>query len=132
MLGEVGRWVNAREGSSPGDAVTPERLAELIRMAEAGTITGAVAKDVFERMASTGKSAEEIVQASGLSQMSGEDELLDIVKKAIAGNERAAADYRAGKEVSIKRLLGDVMRETRGRANPQVAESLLVQELRKK
>ena len=132
VLGEVGRWVNAREGSSPGDAVTPERLAELIRMAEAGTITGAVAKDVFERMASTGKSAEEIVQASGLSQMSGEDELLDIVKKAIAGNERAAADYRAGKEVSIKRLLGDVMRETRGRANPQVAESLLVQELRKK
>jgi aspartyl-tRNA(Asn)/glutamyl-tRNA(Gln) amidotransferase subunit B len=83
-------------------------------------------------MASTGKNAQEIVEAAGLSQMSGEDELLTIVRKAIAGNERAAADYRAGKEVSIKRLLGDVMRETRGRANPQVAESLLEQELRKK
>lgn len=132
VLGEVGRWSNMHGGSLDGSIVAPGRLAELIRMAEEGTITGVVAKDVFEQMASTGKSAREIVDASGLSQISGSDELLAVVQKVITADERATADYRAGKEAALKRLLGGVMRETRGRANPQLAESLLVQELRRK
>jgi len=132
VLGEVGRWVNAHAGSLADASMAPERLAGLVRMADDGKITGAVAKEVFEQMAATGKTAAEIVEASGLSQISDSDELLAIVHQVIAGNERAVADYRAGKEASIKRLIGEVMRETRGRANPAVVQSLLEQRLRAK
>jgi aspartyl-tRNA(Asn)/glutamyl-tRNA(Gln) amidotransferase subunit B len=129
VLGEVGRWLNANNHDINDLPATPEKLAELIRMAEDGKVTATVAKDVFEQMANTGKRAAEIVEASGLSQISGDDELTALVRKAIAANERAVADYRAGKESAIKFLIGQVMRETRGRANPQAVQAILDREL---
>jgi aspartyl-tRNA(Asn)/glutamyl-tRNA(Gln) amidotransferase subunit B len=80
-------------------------------------------------MIETGKAPREIVEERGLAAISGGDELLDAVRKAIAANEKAVADYRAGKEASLKFLIGQVMRETRGRANPQVAQDLIIGEL---
>lgn len=129
VMGEVSRWLNTTSRDIADLPATPERLAELIRMAEDGKITATVAKDVFEQMASSGKSAGEIVEASGLSQISGDDELTEIARKVIAKNERAVADYHAGKESAIKFLIGQVMRETRGRANPQVVQGILEREL---
>jgi aspartyl-tRNA(Asn)/glutamyl-tRNA(Gln) amidotransferase subunit B len=129
VLGEVGRWLNANNHDIKDLPATPEKLAELIRMAEDGKVTATVAKDVFEQMANTGKRAAEIVEASGLSQISSDDELTELVRKAIAANDRAVADYRAGKESAIKFLIGQVMRETRGRANPQAVQAILDREL---
>jgi len=129
MLGEVGRWLNAGSRDIVDLPATPEKLAELVRMVEEGTITAAVAKDVFEQMATSGKSASAIVEVSGLSQISGDDELTGVVRKVISANERAVADYRAGKEAAIKFLIGQVMRETRGRANPQGVQAILDREL---
>jgi aspartyl-tRNA(Asn)/glutamyl-tRNA(Gln) amidotransferase subunit B len=84
---------------------------------------------VFEKMAAGGGSPAEIVQASGLAQISGEDELTSIVKKVIASNEKVVADFRAGKESAINALVGPVMKETGGRANFQVVRALLLKEL---
>ena len=70
-----------------------------------------------------------IVEERGLGAISGADELTEIVRRVIASNEKAVADYRAGKEASLKFLLGQVMRETKGRATPQVAQSLIAAEL---
>ena len=98
-------------------------------MVEEGKITASVAKEVFEKMAATGETAAAIVEAAGLGAMSGDDELTGIVQKVIAGNERAVADYRSGKEAAIKFLIGQVMRETRGRATPQSAQAILEREL---
>jgi len=129
VLGEVGRWTNTTGRALADLQVTPEALAGLIKLVEGGAITAAVAKDVFDQMASSGKPAAEIVEAAGLSQISGEDELTSIVRQVIAANERAVADYRAGKDTAVKFLIGQVMRETRGRANPQVVQTLIEGEL---
>ena len=129
MLGEIGHWLNAGGHELSELPATPERVAELVRMVEEGKITASVAKEVFEKMAATGETAAAIVEAAGLGAMSGDDELTGIVQKVIAGNERAVADYRSGKEAAIKFLIGQVMRETRGRATPQSAQAILEREL---
>ena len=130
LLGEVARWLNAHGGDISRFPVSAERLAELISLTESGEITAAVGKDVFEQMADSGRAAREIVEASGLAQISGGDELAELVRKAIAANPKAVEDYRAGKDSAIKFLMGQVMRETKGRANPQVVQELLEKELR--
>ncbi len=129
VLGEVGRWVNATGREIVDLSVTPEHLAELIRLVEEKTVTAAVAKEVFEEMAATGRTASAIVEASGLAQLSRGDELKDVVRRVIAANAHAVADYRAGKEAAVTFLIGQVMRETRGRANPQVVRELIAAEL---
>ncbi len=129
VLGEVGRWTNATGQGIAALPVTPESLARLVGMVQSGAVTANVAKDVFDQMAATGKSAAEIVEAAGLAQISGSDELAGIVAKVLAANEKAVADYRAGKETAAKFLVGQVMRETRGRANPQTVQDLIAQEL---
>ncbi|MEX0782704.1 MAG: Asp-tRNA(Asn)/Glu-tRNA(Gln) amidotransferase subunit GatB [Dehalococcoidia bacterium] len=128
-LGEVARWQNATGKELDELAAAPEALAELIVLAERGKITAAVAKEVFEEMAATGRGATTIVEEGGLGQIGEADELTEIARKVIAGNERAVADYRAGKEAALQALVGQVMKETRGRANPQLARELLAREL---
>ncbi|MCZ2110248.1 MAG: Asp-tRNA(Asn)/Glu-tRNA(Gln) amidotransferase subunit GatB [Dehalococcoidia bacterium] len=131
-LGEVGRWCNANSREITEFPVAPDRLAELVRMVEDGEVTGQVGKDVFEQMTASGKRASEIVEVSGLAQISGADELTGIARTVIAANDKAVADYHAGKNSAIGFLMGQVMRQTGGRANPQVVQELLRQELGKK
>jgi aspartyl-tRNA(Asn)/glutamyl-tRNA(Gln) amidotransferase subunit B len=129
VLGEALRWCNARSRDVGDLLVTPQGLADLIGMVEAKTITAQVGKEVFERMADTGEDAASIVRHGGLAAISGTDELVAIVQQVIAANQKAVADYRAGKEAALKFLIGGVMKETRGRANPQVAQELIAREL---
>lgn len=128
-LGSVAEWANATGNDVASIPVSAERLAELIQLAEDGTITGTVAKQVFDTMLESGRGARDIVEADGLAQVSGGDELTEIVRKVISENEKAVGDYRAGKESAVKFLVGQVMKATRGRANPQVVQELLVEEL---
>lgn len=129
VLGEVARWLNAAGREIDAFPLEEERLAGLALMVEGGKITANVGKDVFEKMAVSGQTAAAIVEAEGLAQISGEADLVDAVRRTIQANEKAVADYRAGKEASIKFLVGQVMRETRGRANAQVVQGLLEREL---
>ena len=129
VLGEVGHWANEHDAEVEQFPVAPGALAELIELAEGETVTGQVAKQVFEEMVASGKAAAAIVEEGGLAQVRESDELVAVVRKVIAENDKAVADYRGGKTAAIKRLLGGVMRETRGRANPQVAQELLAREL---
>ena len=129
VLGEVGRWLNAHNREITAFPLDPEQLAGLARLVDEGKVTSNVGKEVFEQMVATGKSAAEIIEASGLAQISGEDELLVAVRAAIAANPKAVADYRSGKTSTIMFLVGQVMRETRGRANAGVVQGLLEKEL---
>ena len=129
VLGEVGRWLNAEDREINEFPLPAEQLAALARLVDEGKVTSNVGKEVFETMIATGKSAAEIVEASGLAQISGEDELRSTVRAAIAANPKAVADFHAGKETAVKFLVGQVMRETRGRANAGVAAALLEKEL---
>ncbi len=130
VLGEVARWLNAEQKEIDAFPLEPAQVAELARLVEDGKITAQVGKDVFEKMIASRKTATEIVDAEGLAQISGEDELGSAVKRIIAANEKAVADYHAGKDSAIKFLVGQVMRESRGRANAQVVAEILERELK--
>jgi aspartyl-tRNA(Asn)/glutamyl-tRNA(Gln) amidotransferase subunit B len=126
ILGEVGRWVNESGRDIAAFPVESPRLAELVNLAESGKITAAVAKDVFDRMIESGDTAAAIVEQAGLASIGAGDELTPIIESVIAANERAVADFRAGKESAIGFLVGQVMRETRGRANPRAVQDMLL------
>jgi aspartyl-tRNA(Asn)/glutamyl-tRNA(Gln) amidotransferase subunit B len=84
---------------------------------------------VFEEMFRSGKSAAEVVEEQGLTQISDVQEVGSVVDKVIAANEKAAADFKQGKEQALKFLVGQVMRETKGRANHAVVTELLKERL---
>jgi aspartyl-tRNA(Asn)/glutamyl-tRNA(Gln) amidotransferase subunit B len=130
VLGEVARWLNAEQKEIAEFPLGAEQLAGLARLVEDGTVTPNVGKEVFEKMVTNGLEAAAIVEAAGLAQISGEDDLVEAVRMAIATHQKAVDDYRAGKDSSIKFLVGQVMRETRGRANAQVVQGLLERELK--
>ena len=129
LLGDFSRLLNATNSEIGDSRVTPERLSRLLDLVHKGTVTGPAAKQVWEEMFKTGRPAEEIIDQQGLSQITDTGEVEEAVGQAIAGNPHAVVDYRAGKETAIKFLVGQVMRATRGRANPQLASDLLKKKL---
>jgi aspartyl-tRNA(Asn)/glutamyl-tRNA(Gln) amidotransferase subunit B len=105
--------------------VPAERLAELIRLIDAGTISGRIAKDVFERMWGTGEAPEAIVAREGLGQVSDETALRAVVDAVLAESPDQVATYRKGKTSAFGWFVGQVMRRTGGKANPQLVNELL-------
>ena len=125
LNGDFTRLLNARGVEIQDAAITPAMLAELLALQESGAISGKTAKDVLEQMFASGRSPKAIVDEQGLGQIESADEVSTAVDKVIAGNEKAVQDYRNGKEEAIKFLVGQVMRETRGRAQPDVVTDIL-------
>jgi aspartyl-tRNA(Asn)/glutamyl-tRNA(Gln) amidotransferase subunit B len=104
--------------------VTPKMLAEMIQLVEKGTISGKIAKTVIEEMYKTGKAPGVIVEEKGLVQISDTSEIEKIVDDVIAKNADAVTKYRAGNQGSLGFLVGQVMKATQGRANPQTVNEL--------
>ena len=104
---------------------TPTGLVELISFVDSGTITASNAKLVFSEMVEFGKSPLEIVREKGLEKISDSGALEEAAKAAIAAGPKAVADFKAGKEAALKSLLGGVMKQTKGRADPKLAEEVL-------
>jgi aspartyl-tRNA(Asn)/glutamyl-tRNA(Gln) amidotransferase subunit B len=111
--------------------VSPGRLAGLLRLVEDGTISGKLAKDVFERMLASGEDAATIVAREGLTQVADPAALERVVDEVIAANPRPVEDFRRGKTAAAQALVGLVMKATRGRANPALVNRLLEQKLPK-
>jgi aspartyl-tRNA(Asn)/glutamyl-tRNA(Gln) amidotransferase subunit B len=111
--------------------VTPERLAGLLRLVEDGTISGRIAKDVFETMLATGEDAATIVAREGLRQVADAGALETLVDQALAQNPRIVQDYRSGKTQAAKALVGAVMKASGGRANPALVARLVAEKLSK-
>jgi aspartyl-tRNA(Asn)/glutamyl-tRNA(Gln) amidotransferase subunit B len=125
VLGEISRLAN-EHGIAVGDSkLTPEALAELVALVEAKTINSKIAKDVLVRLWSDGGSAKEIVEREGLAQVSDPAAVAALVAEVIAANAQSAADFRAGKENALKFLVGQVMKASRGKANPVLVETVL-------
>ncbi|MEX0750327.1 MAG: Asp-tRNA(Asn)/Glu-tRNA(Gln) amidotransferase subunit GatB [Dehalococcoidia bacterium] len=125
ILGDFARLLNAAGLDIVDARISPADLYAMIALVEEGTITGNTAKSVFEEMFRSGKAPATIVKDLGVEQMSGEDEIAAIVGKVIAANPKPVEDYRAGKQEAIKFLVGQAMRETRGRANPETLTGIL-------
>ena len=111
--------------------VTPSRLAGLLRLIDDGTISGKIAKTVFETMVRTGEEAAAIVRREGLTQVADAGALAAMVASAIAGNPKAVEDYRKGKTAAAKAFVGQVMKASGGKANPTMVSKLVEAELEK-
>jgi len=109
--------------------VTPEALAELLELVEQGSISGKIAKTVFAEMLESGNPPGTIIAARGLAQVSDEEALRAMVREVLAANPEQAAQFREGKTKVLGFLVGQLMKKSKGQANPQVANRLMQEEL---
>ncbi len=109
--------------------VTPAHLAELLKMVDRKEISGTIAKSILEEMFVGGARAREIITRRGISLISDEMELENIVREVIEKNPQSVADYLSGKEKALQFLIGQVMKETRGQADPGMAKNILIKVL---
>jgi len=125
MLGELARLANAAGLDLAEARVSPAELSGLLDLLDSKAITAAGAKQALEGMFSTGQTAVQVVQELNLATIRGEDELTSSADRVIAANPKAVADLSAGKTEALQFLVGQFMRETRGRANPNQVRELL-------
>jgi len=125
VLGDFSAHVNSTGLQVAESPVTVELLAGLLGLVANGTLSGKMAKEVFETMAETGQSAGEIVAEKGLGQISDADELEAIINRIVSANPGPAEEFRQGREKILGFFVGQVMKETRGQANPQLVNELL-------
>jgi aspartyl-tRNA(Asn)/glutamyl-tRNA(Gln) amidotransferase subunit B len=130
LIGDVAAFLNAQGREIDEVPIRPESLAGLLALMDAGTVSGRSAKEVLEEMLRTGRPADAIVAERGLVQISDEAMLVRVVQDVIAEHPGPVADVRAGKVQALTFLVGQVMKKTRGRANPSLANRLIREQLR--
>ena len=128
-MGDLSRLLNGNNLDIVDCQITPKQLAALLKLIEDGTISGKIAKTVFEDMFATGKEPKDIVKEKGLTQISNEDEIAALVEQIIANNPKVVEDYRSGKGKAVGFLVGQVMKATKGKANPEMVNKLLQEKL---
>ncbi|MDF9407245.1 MAG: Aspartyl/glutamyl-tRNA(Asn/Gln) amidotransferase subunit B [Pelotomaculum sp. PtaB.Bin013] len=129
VMGDLSRLLNANNTDITSCPIKPEQLAAMLQLLEKGTISGKIAKTVFEEMFASGKDAETIVKEKGLVQISDEGAIAAIVDDVIAKNQKSVEDFRAGKDRALGFLVGQVMKASRGKANPELVNKLLKERL---
>ncbi|NLE08403.1 MAG: hypothetical protein GX631_04020 [Dehalococcoidales bacterium] len=131
ILGEVSRIMNANtiDITEFSGKVSVTGLVRLAELNSQGKISSATAKTMLEEMYRTGKDADTLLKEGDRTQISDASQLEEAVIQAIGANPAAVADYRAGKETAVKFLVGQVMKVTRGRANPQLVNELMKKKL---
>ncbi len=110
---------------------TATQFASLIKLIDKGTISGAIAKKVFEEMVETSENPEKIVEEKGLIQISDEGAIKEVVDKVVATNPQSVEDYKAGKDRALGFLVGQCMKEMKGKGNPQILNKLILEHLTK-
>jgi aspartyl-tRNA(Asn)/glutamyl-tRNA(Gln) amidotransferase subunit B len=129
IMGDLMGYLNAEQLELTDVKITAQGLGEMIKLLEQGTISSKIAKTVFKEMLETGKEPAKIVEEKGLVQISDEGELTRIVSEIVAAHPQSVEDYKAGKTQAIGFLVGQVMKATKGKANPGLVNQLLKKEL---
>jgi aspartyl-tRNA(Asn)/glutamyl-tRNA(Gln) amidotransferase subunit B len=132
LMGDVSAYLNAEAKELDQVKLTPEGLASMIKLIENGTISSKIAKTVFMELIENGGNAEKIVKDKGLVQISDEGTLLKIVSEVLDANPQSIEDFKNGKTKAVGFLVGQLMKATKGQANPQMVNQLLQQELSKR
>lgn len=129
VMGELTRLLKAAGQEIESSKITPELLAKLLKLIDKGTISGTAAKSVFDEAFATGKDPEAIVEEKGLAQISDTGELERIVAEVVAANPASVEDFKNGKDKALGFLVGQIMKQTKGRANPKLVNDLLRKQL---
>ncbi|MGG0789219.1 Asp-tRNA(Asn)/Glu-tRNA(Gln) amidotransferase subunit GatB [Peribacillus simplex] len=132
IMGEVSAFLNAEGKELHEVKLTAESLAGMIKLIEDGTISSKIAKKVFKELIENGGNAETIVKEKGLVQISDEGALRTAVEDALNNNPQSIEDFKAGKQKAIGFLVGQIMKATKGQANPQLVNKILVEEINKR
>ena len=130
VMVELLRELNEAKLEVDKSPIAAERLAELIQMIDSKEISGKMAKDVFAEMWKSGKAPKEIVKASGMSQITDASAIESIVDQVMAANAQGVADYRGGKEKLFGFFVGQVMKASKGQANPEMVNQILKAKLK--
>lgn len=130
ILSDISKYLNDKNVALEETKLTADKLVDLIQLIDKGTISGAAGKKVLPQLFETDETAEQIVERLGLKQVSDEGAILSIVQDVLAKNEKAVADFKAGKNVTGF-LVGQCMKASRGQGNPQMINKLLAEELAK-
>jgi aspartyl-tRNA(Asn)/glutamyl-tRNA(Gln) amidotransferase subunit B len=129
MMVELLRALNRDGIEVEHSRIAPENLAELLALVDGGTISANMAKTVFDTMYETGKAAAAIVQEQGLRQISDANALATAIEQVLANNPKEVGEFRAGREKLLSFFMGQVMKATQGKANPQAVNKLLREKL---
>ncbi|MCF8067263.1 MAG: Asp-tRNA(Asn)/Glu-tRNA(Gln) amidotransferase subunit GatB [Desulfobacterales bacterium] len=129
MMSSLLGLLNAEGKTIETSPISSTDLAQLLQLIEKGTISGKIAKTVFEEMAQTGKAPGKIVEEKGLVQITDSSQIESIIEEILSSNTQQVEDYRGGKTGIIGFFVGQVMRATKGKANPQIVNEILKQKL---
>ncbi|MBO5479275.1 MAG: Asp-tRNA(Asn)/Glu-tRNA(Gln) amidotransferase subunit GatB [Clostridia bacterium] len=131
ILSDISRILNEREMEPNEIPFTSDHLAELIALIEKGTISSAIAKKVLEELFENPNKPSKIIEEKGWIQISDEGAIREVVLKVLQATPQSVADFKAGKEKAIGFLVGQAMKETKGKANPQMLNKMFVEEINK-
>ncbi|AIF65739.1 Asp-tRNA(Asn)/Glu-tRNA(Gln) amidotransferase subunit GatB [Terribacillus saccharophilus] len=132
LMGEVSAYLNKQQKDLSDTALTPEGLAKMITLIEDGTLSSKLAKKVFAELIENGGDPEQIVKDKGLVQISDEGQLTEIISSILDQNEQSVVDFKNGKDRALGFLVGQVMKQTKGQANPPMVNKILIAEMNKR
>lgn len=132
LMGEVSAYLNAEAKELHDTPLTPEGLASLVKLLSDGTISSKIAKKVFADLIEKGGDAAAIVKEKGLVQISDEGTLRTIIAEVLDNNPQSIDDFKNGKDRAVGFLVGQVMKATKGQANPPLVNKLLLEEIQKR
>lgn len=129
LLGDISAYLNKNEKEITDTTLTKERMVELVNKISDNTLTSKNLKDILDKVLEEDKSISEIIKESGIENITDDSALREIIKKIISENSESVTDYKKGHDRAIKFLMGQVMKETKGSANPKLAMNILIEEL---
>ena len=131
LMSEVARILNEREEEPDQIPFSGKELGELVELIDKGTISSSISKKVLEELFENPKSPSQIIEEKGWVQISDEGAIKEVVKKILEANPQSVADYKAGKDRALGFLVGQAMKETKGKANPQMLNKMFIEEMKK-
>ncbi len=130
MLGDVSAYLNSENVTIEDFPIAPANLGEMVNLINKGVLSSKLAKKVFAEMLKTNKEPKVLVKELGLEQISDEGAIVKIVEETLAENPQSVADYKAGKDRALGFLVGQIMKKSRGKANPEMVNNLLKEKMR--
>ena len=130
LLGDISAYLNKNEKQIIDTTLTKERFIELVNDYANNTITSKNLKEIIDEVLESDKSIKEIIEENGIENITNDTEIRNIIKEIIEENEESVNDYKAGHDRAIKYLMGQIMKRTKGKANPKMAMDILIEELK--
>ena len=131
LTSDIARILNEKEMEPDQIPFTAENLAELVELIDKGTISTSIGKKVLEELFENPRSPKQIIEEKGLVQISDENQIKKVVEEILANNSQSVADYKAGKDRALGFLVGQAMKQTKGKANPKMLNEMFLKELNK-